>query len=99
MAFQCPTNQKMIDKPVYLDDAKLPAPPPAVGVPVWTPGDPVVATLTPAADGLSAEIVPIAAGTYSYFFTDGNLTYSETIDFTVPVASSVVPGLTAQPLA
>ena len=99
MAFQCPTNRKITDKPSFLDDAKLPAPPPAGIAPIWSPGDGAVATLTPAADGLSAEIVPLAAGSYTYGFTAGALSYTEVIEFATPVASAVASGVTAQPIA
>jgi hypothetical protein len=99
MTFQCPTNRKITDRPSFLDDAKLPAPPPAGAVPVWSPGDIAVATLTPAADGLSAEIVPVAAGSYVYGFSAGTLSYSEVVEFVAPVASTVVSGVTAQPVA
>ncbi len=98
MTFQCPTNRKITDRPSFLDDAKLPAPPPPGVAPIWSPGDGAIATLTPADDGLSAEIVPLAAGSYAYGFTIGTLSYREVIEFVIPVASAVASGVTAQPM-
>lgn len=92
--FQLQNDGQVVDTPRFTDQLGQVAPPPAGVTPAWTPGDPTVASLTPAQDGLSATIVPVAAsGAYIYSFTDGVLSYSQEIDIVAPAAVAVAPGL------
>lgn len=94
MNFQLPNDGVVTDTPEFLDQFQRPCAAPA-GTPSWTAGDSTIATLQPAADGLSAVITPVALGTYSYSFSDGGLSYSNSIDIVAPIATTVEPSLGA----
>jgi hypothetical protein len=64
------------------------------GVPTWAVSDATIATLTVAADGLSAELVGVHAGSVSVTVTLDGLTgsLSVTVSPGVPVSLQVVAG-------
>lgn len=94
--FTLPNDTVLTDTPVFKRKGH-PAKAPAGATPTWTAGDATLAALTPAADGLSATITPVAGavGKYTYSFADGPLGYTQEIDIVAPVADEVEPGLSA----
>ncbi len=60
------------------------------GTPTWTTSDPSILTVTPAADGLSAEIAAVGPlGTAQISVTDGNLTAIQAIQVTGSAATQI----------
>lgn len=96
--FPLTNDQKVTDTPAFATASGKPCAAPAGRTPLWTPGDSVLAALTVAPNGLSAEIVPVdgAVGTYTYGFDDGGgLAYTQDIAISNAPAASVAPGLSA----
>ncbi len=66
---------------------------PVDGVPVWSSSNTEVATLAPAADGLSAVLTAVVPGVATISVTDGNL--AATDDVTVVPGAAVTVQLKA----
>jgi hypothetical protein len=60
-AVQINTLQKVNIAAAFLDAAGVATP--IVGVPVWASSDTAIATVSPAADGLSCDVISVAPGT------------------------------------
>lgn len=77
-------------------------PAPVDGVPQWSTSNPAVATVIPAVDGLSADVVAVSVGTTQIsVIADADLDVGEireitgTLDVTVKASEAVTMGITA----
>ncbi len=93
-------TQKLVGCAIDPRDSKG-NPAPVDGVPQWATSDPAVVTVTPSADGLSADVVAVGLGTAQVsVVADADLDAGETreltgtLDVQVKAAEAVTLGIT-----